>query len=256
MDHYQRLGVPRGCSFPALKQAYRARAKECHPDRFRNSPAKTAEFQELVRAFNILSDPALRAAYDRSLAADETVIFVSGPEPDLDTEADDILEELIVGNDVPPESSLATLLADLAKTEVFLTFREGKNHFAARRWPAAERCFRRAMEYSPQNILYRVYLARAIAARGGFWAAARQYRFALKLGASRVPELRMPRIRREYAAMFRARHPRLAMIRELFRPPGDPFVEDEADKMARSLSRALARELGRGGPAGPDRQLR
>ena len=133
MDHYQRLGIPRGCSFQTLKQAYRTRAKECHPDRFHNSPQKTAEFQELVRAFNILSDPALRAAYDRTLSAAETVTFVSGPEPDLDTEADDILEELIVGNDVPPESSLATLLSDLAKTEVFLTFREGKNHFAARR---------------------------------------------------------------------------------------------------------------------------
>ena len=256
MDHYQRLGVPRGCSFQALKQAYRTRAKECHPDRFRNSPQKTAEFQELVRAFNVLSDPGLRAAYDRTLAASETVTFVSGPEPDLDTEADDILEELIVGNDVPPESSLATLLSDLAKTEVFLTFREGKNHFAAGRWNTAEKCFRRAMEYSPQNILYRIYLARAIAARGGFWSAARQYHFALKLGSSRVPALHMPRIRREYAAMFRSHHPWLAKVRESFLPPESPFVEDEADKMARSLSRALARELDRGKTVDPNRRLR
>lgn len=256
MDHYQRLGVPRGCSFQVLKQAYRARAKECHPDRFRNSPVKTAEFQELVRAFNVLSDPALRAAYDRTLTTSETVTFVSGPAPDLDTEADDILEELIVGNDVPPESSLATLLTDLAKTEVFLTFREGKNHFAARRWTSAEKCFRRAMEYSPQNILYRIYLARAIAARGGFWAAARQYRFAIKLGSSRVPALHMPRIRAEYSAMFRTHHPWLAKVRESFLPQESPFVEDEADKMARSLSRALARELDRGKTAGTDRQLR
>lgn len=256
MDHYQRLGVPRGCPFQALKQAYRARAKECHPDRFHNSPQKTAEFQELVRAFNVLSDPALRAAYDRTLAAGETVVFVSGPAPDLDTEADDILEELIVGNDVPPESSLATLLSDLAKTEVFLTFREGKNHFAAHRWNAAESCFRRAMEYSPQNILYRIYLARAVAARGGFWRAAYQYHIALKLGSSRIPALHMPRIRAEYAAMFRGRHPWLAKIRESFLPPESPFVEDEADKMARSLSRALARELDRGKTVDPNRRLR
>ena len=94
IDHYQRLGVPRGCSFQALKQAYRTRAKACHPDRFRNSPVKTAEFQELVRAFNILSDPALRAAYDRTLLAGKTVTFTVGKTPDLDTEADDILEEL------------------------------------------------------------------------------------------------------------------------------------------------------------------
>ena len=256
IDHYQRLGVPRGCSFQALKQAYRTRAKACHPDRFRNSPAKTAEFQELVRAFNVLSDPALRAAYDRALTADETVTFTTGKAPDLDSEADDILEELIVGNNVPPESSLATLLSDLAKTEVFLTFREGKNHFAARKWQQAENCFRRAMEFSPQNILYRIYLARTLAELGKFWSAAWQYRFALKLGAARTPQLYMPRIRQEYAAMFRNRHPILVRFFSGFLPPANPFVEDEAEKMERALSRSLAKELRRGESVSTDRQLR
>ena len=256
IDHYQRLGVPRGCSFQALKQAYRTRAKACHPDRFRNSPAKTAEFQELVRAFNVLSDPALRAAYDRALTADETVTFTTGKAPDLDSEADDILEELIVGNNVPPESSLATLLSDLAKTEVFLTFREGKNHFTARKWQYAENCFRRAMEFSPQNILYRIYLARTLAEMGKFWSAAWQYRFALKLGAARTPQLYMPRIRQEYAAMFRNRHPILIRFFSGFLPPANPFVEDEAEKMERALSRSLAKELRKGETASTDRQLR
>lgn len=256
IDHYQRLGVPRGCTFQALKQAYRTRAKACHPDRFRNNPAKTAEFQELVRAFNILSDPVLRAAYDRSLTAQETVIFASGNAPDLDSEADDILEELIVGNNVPPESSLATLLSDLAKTEVFLTFREGKNHFTARKWQHAEKCFRRAMEFSPQNILYRIYLARTLAELGCFWSAAWQYRFALKLGAARTPQLYMPRIRREFASMFRNRHPVLAKCFSGFLPPANPFVEDEAEKMERALSRTLAKELSRGKTIHTDRQLR
>ena len=256
IDHYQRLGVPRGCTFQALKQAYRTRAKSCHPDRFRNSPVKTAEFQELVRAFNVLSDPALRAAYDRTLTAGETVTFATGKAPDLDSEADDILEELIVGNNVPPESSLATLLSDLAKTEVFLTFREGKNHFSARKWQNAEKCFRRAMEFSPQNILYRIYLARSLAEMGKFWKAAWQYRFALKLGAARTPQLYMPRIRQEYAGMFRSKHPILAGLFTGFLPPANPFVEDEAEKMERALSRSLARELKRGKTVSTDRQLR
>lgn len=256
IDYYQQLGVARGCSFQALKQAYRTRAKSCHPDRFRNSPAKTAEFQELVRAFNVLSDPALRAAYDRSLTASETVTFNTSRGPDLDSEADDILEELIVGNNVPPESSLATLLADLAKTEVFLTFREGKNLFTARKWQMAEKCFRRAMEFSPQNILYRIYLARTLAEQGKFWSAAWQYKFALKLGAGRTPQLYMPRIRQEYSTMFRNRHPILAKVFSGFLPPANPFVEDEAEKMERALSRSLAKELKRGKSIGTDRQLR
>ncbi len=242
MDHYQRLGVTRGCSFQALKQAYRTRAKACHPDRFHNNSSKTAEFQELVRAFNILSDPALRRAYDRTLISQE-VIFVSNDAPDLDTEADDILEELIVGNHVPPETSLATLLQDLAKTEVFLTFREGKNLFESGRWIQAEACFRRAMEESPQNILYRVFLARSLARQGAFWTALWHYRFAVRLGEARAPQLHMPKIRQEYAMLFRTHHPFLARVRESFLTTGDPFVEDEADKMARDLSNALSRSL-------------
>ena len=255
MNHYQRLGVSPGCSFQALKQAYRNGAKRCHPDRFPGDPGKTAEFQELVLAFNVLSDPNLRAAYDRTLMQSEPV-FSSGCRPDLDTEADDILEELIVGNHVPPETSLATLLTDLAKTEVFLTFREGKNEFSARRWKRAERCFRRAADFSPQNILYRVYLARSLAAQGALWAAALQYHFALKYGASRIPMLRMPRIRQEFKAMFSGRGKILAGLLTFLLPPETPFAEDEADKMERQLSRALAKALSHEKPLDTNRQLR
>jgi len=44
----------------------------------------------------------------------------------MDTPADDILEEIIVNNNPPRDTTLATLMADLKKTDVFITFREGK----------------------------------------------------------------------------------------------------------------------------------
>ena len=50
---YQVLGVSATANFAGLKRAYYARARECHPDLFGNSPVKTREFQILVHAFDI-----------------------------------------------------------------------------------------------------------------------------------------------------------------------------------------------------------
>lgn len=127
-DLYQILGVPSTADFAAIKRAYYRRAKECHPDRFQNSPAKTREFQILVEAFDTLSDGLKRRRYDISRLDEEEQLHtrqLRKQQPVMDSEADDILEELIVGNDAPPETSLATLLADLEKTEIFMKYRKG-----------------------------------------------------------------------------------------------------------------------------------
>ena len=94
-DLYQLFRVAPEAPFSVIKRAYYARAKECHPDRFGNSPVKTAEFQELAAAFNILSDPLLRRRYDRERLGAAGIDWESPEGPVLDTEADDILEELI-----------------------------------------------------------------------------------------------------------------------------------------------------------------
>lgn len=238
---YDMLGVTRDCDFAALKKAYYARAKGCHPDRFGNAPAKTEEFKILVAAFNTLSDPERRRRYDLTL----TVATIRPPAGDalLGSEADDILEELIVGNNAPPESSLATLMADLAKTEVFVTFREGRNHYAERRMRAAECCFYYVVGRSPGNILYRIYLARAHAARRRYRLAFYQYRTALELGRFRDPPLDMSRVRREYEALRRRKRPLLHAFLSLFRPPEALFCEDTAETMVRQLNSRIAREL-------------
>lgn len=165
-DLYQILGVPSTADFAAIKRAYYRRAKECHPDRFQNSPVKTREFQILVEAFDTLSDGLKRRRYDISRLDEEEQLRtrqLRKQQPVMDSEADDILEELIVGNDAPPETSLATLLADLEKTEIFMKYREGRDHLDHRRNEAAEECFRFIVARAPQNIVFRVYLARAIA---------------------------------------------------------------------------------------------
>jgi len=67
-DHYAVLGVGRNASQADIKDAFRERAFECHPDQVgehEKSEAKT-EFLRVQEAFDVLSDPDKRAAYDAS----------------------------------------------------------------------------------------------------------------------------------------------------------------------------------------------
>mgnify|MGYP000480580297 CR=1 FL=1 len=63
-DYYEILGVDKSVSEKDLKKAYRRVAMKFHPDR--NPDDKTAEdkFKEANEAYEILSDPQKRAAYD------------------------------------------------------------------------------------------------------------------------------------------------------------------------------------------------
>lgn len=63
-DYYDILGVSRSVSTEDLKSAYRKLAFKLHPDR--NASADAAQkFAELQQAYDVLSDPKSREAYDR-----------------------------------------------------------------------------------------------------------------------------------------------------------------------------------------------
>jgi DnaJ-class molecular chaperone len=64
-DPYSTLGIARTASEADIKSAYRKLAKELHPDRNKDNPKATEKFSEATRAYDLLSDKAKRAQFDR-----------------------------------------------------------------------------------------------------------------------------------------------------------------------------------------------
>jgi molecular chaperone DnaJ len=66
-DYYEVLGVPRNADEDDIKKAYRKLAMKHHPDRNQGDKAKASEekFKEAKEAYEMLTDPQKRAAYDQ-----------------------------------------------------------------------------------------------------------------------------------------------------------------------------------------------
>ncbi len=63
-DYYDVLGVGRGASADDIKRAYRALARQLHPD-VNKAPDASAKFKEVQEAYDVLGDEQRRRAYDR-----------------------------------------------------------------------------------------------------------------------------------------------------------------------------------------------
>lgn len=83
--HYQRLGVRPQATPEEIRQAFRRRSKQLHPDTAVLPAAEaTRAFTDLQEAYAILSDPDRRRGYDRQLSlatAPPVVVAVPGPLP-------------------------------------------------------------------------------------------------------------------------------------------------------------------------------
>src|SRR3972149_8950426 len=64
-DYYQILGINKSASEAEIKKAYRKLALEHHPDRNKGDKASEEKFKEVTKAYEVLSDPQKKQAYDQ-----------------------------------------------------------------------------------------------------------------------------------------------------------------------------------------------
>lgn len=64
-DYYNVLGVARDADASAIREAYRKRARELHPDVNRDDPQAEEKFKDLNEAHEVLADAEKRKMYDR-----------------------------------------------------------------------------------------------------------------------------------------------------------------------------------------------
>lgn len=115
MNHYEQLGVDTDATPDQIKQAYRARAREKHPDK----GGTADDFAPVARAYEVLSDPGRRLLYD-SAGVDSR--------PPIEVEAQNALLTLISQAFAEPDG---TPIIEVARMTIEAVAAEGPKQIAA-----------------------------------------------------------------------------------------------------------------------------
>lgn len=81
-DYYTILSIPRDADSGTIRKSYYLRARQLHPDRVRkfHEPVRSqaiAIYKRVAEAYQTLTDPEMRRAYDEALGEGKTRLIVS-----------------------------------------------------------------------------------------------------------------------------------------------------------------------------------
>ncbi len=79
VTHYDILEISERASPEVVRAAYRSLIQRFHPDRRPDDPEAAARAAAITEAYDLLSDPARRAAYDQWLASQRAVVAPQAP---------------------------------------------------------------------------------------------------------------------------------------------------------------------------------
>lgn len=65
IDYYKIMGIPKDTPQKDIRDAYKRRVKQFHPDLHPDDPKAKAKFQALQEAYKVLDDPEKRKQYDQ-----------------------------------------------------------------------------------------------------------------------------------------------------------------------------------------------
>ena len=112
MGYYDLLNVKPNATKSEIKKGYFKQARIYHPDKNPNDPTATERFQKIGKAYQILSDDNLRAAYDKG--GEDGV----DDAPNLDS---GMFFEMVFGSEkfepLVGELALTSMFADLQKQQ-------------------------------------------------------------------------------------------------------------------------------------------
>jgi molecular chaperone DnaJ len=140
-DPYQVLGVTKKASDDEIKKAYRKLARQYHPDRNPGDTAAEERFKQVQHAYDTLSDPEKRRAYDSGgifgLGGDPRGGVPFGGAGGFASDIGDIFSSIFGRGSQQPESARGRDL----ETEVRLTFDQAVHGAQVSvTVPKAERC--------------------------------------------------------------------------------------------------------------------
>lgn len=154
--YHELLGVPLDADPRAIKRAYFALSKEYHPDRyFRRDigafrPVLERVFRKIVEAYELLSDPTVRAEMQRSLEGEAPV---SAPEAAV-APAREPSAPRRVRRPPSPFSPLGRLIAK-RRAQARSFFEAAMAAAGEERWLEATGSLRLAIAFDPANAAYR-----------------------------------------------------------------------------------------------------